>query len=302
MVETNIMKTLKFLLAGCLAAGLAVAQDQSAAPAAPNDSPPPQSFPSHLTIKPGTYVTVRLEQPLSSDRNQVGDAFSATLARPIIVDGIVVAQPGQVLGGRVAEVQKAGRVSGVSRLGVELTDLPIADGQQVPIKTTLTGHTGPSTQGHDAAAIAGTTATGAAIGAAVGWGTGAAIGAGAGAAISVLGVLLTRGAPTVMYPETVLTFRLESAVTISTERAPQMFRYASDQDYQTQQSQQPRLMRRAAGPGYPGSGYAAPGYGAPPPPYYAPAYYPPYPYWGPGFGVVIGPGYYGPRGYYYRRW
>ena len=47
--------------------------------------------PSHLTIKPGTFVTVRVNQGLSSDRNQVGDAFSATLVKPLVVDGVVLA-------------------------------------------------------------------------------------------------------------------------------------------------------------------------------------------------------------------
>ncbi len=117
--------------------------DSNPAPApGPNDPMPPQgppaaAVPPQLTIKPGTYVTVRLNQPLSSDKNQVGDAFSATLVRPVVVDGVIVAERGQTLGGRVSEAQKAGKVSGVSRLGLQLTDLPVVDGQQVPIQTTL---------------------------------------------------------------------------------------------------------------------------------------------------------------------
>src|SRR5579863_5018610 len=89
----------------------------------PNGPPPYAPPPAQLTIKPGTFVTVRINQALSSDRNQTGDAFSATLERPIVVDGVVVAQRGQMVAGRVAEAKKAGRVEGVSRLGVQLTDL-----------------------------------------------------------------------------------------------------------------------------------------------------------------------------------
>ena len=56
------------------------------------EAPPAQmAVPPQLTIKPGTFVTVRIDQPLSSDRNQQGDTFSATLARPVVVDGVVVA-------------------------------------------------------------------------------------------------------------------------------------------------------------------------------------------------------------------
>ena len=66
--------------------------------------------PFQLTINAGTFVTVRVDEPLSSDRNQPGDAFSATLMQPLVVDGVVVAQRGQTIGGRVTEAQKAGRV------------------------------------------------------------------------------------------------------------------------------------------------------------------------------------------------
>ena len=56
---------------------------------------PHYGLPNAVVIKPGTYVTVRVDQPLSSDHNQQNDFFSATLAQPIVVDGIVVAQSGQ---------------------------------------------------------------------------------------------------------------------------------------------------------------------------------------------------------------
>ena len=61
---------------------------QGPAPAQP--APPPQAPPSKLTIPAGTWVTIRVNEPLSSDRNQVGDAFFATLAQPLVVDGLVV--------------------------------------------------------------------------------------------------------------------------------------------------------------------------------------------------------------------
>jgi hypothetical protein len=247
----------------------------------------PQAVPAHLTIKPGTYITVRVSQPLSSDKNQQGDAFYATLAEPIIIDGVVVAQRGETIGGRVTEAQKAGRVEGTSKLGVELISLSLVDGQQLPIQSQMVSRSGGTSVGRDAAAIGTTTALGAAIGAGADWGRGAAIGAGAGAAAGILGVLLTRGRPTVIYPETMLTFRIQAPVEIATDRAPQAFHFATNRDYGT-------------GGGAPA--YAqrppAPGYGPVPGPYYGPASYP-YPYyWGPGLSVYVGPGYY--RGF--RRW
>ena len=255
--------------------------------------PPNQPVPSRLRLQAGTFVTVRIDQMLSSDKNQVGDGFSATLIRPLVADGVVVAQRGQLIAGRVSEVQKAGRVKGVSRLGVQLTDLTLVDGQQVPIETELSNMNGPTSNGRDAAAIAGTTITGAAIGAAADLGPGAAIGAGAGLIAGTVGVLLTRGRPTVIYPESLLTFRLAEPVAISTDRAPQAFHYVGAAGYggapAGQNSPPPR------------SGWNCLGYGWPPPyqapPYY---YYPYYPYpWGVGVGLWWGPGFYG-RGFYGR--
>jgi hypothetical protein len=249
-----------------------------------------------LTIKQGTYVTVRVNQVLSSDHNHPGDAFSATLVKPVVVDGVVVAERGQTIGGRVAEAKKAGMVEGTSKLGVQLTDLSLVDGQNLPIQSQLISRDGPTSIGRDAGAIAGTTAVGAAAGAAADLGRGAAIGAGAGAFVGIVGVLLTRGRPTLIYPEQVLTFRLEAPVTVTTDRAPQAFRYVEPGDYQQADLQRrgPPAMR-VAGPGSYGYG---PGYG--PSPYsYGPAYYPGYsPYfYGPSIGF-----YYGGRGYYGGRY
>jgi len=238
--------------------------------AVPNDPPPAPSVPAQLTIKSGTFLTVRINQVLSSDHNQAGDAFTASLVQPLVVDGFVVAQPGQTIAGHVTEAKKAGRVSGVSHLAVQLTDLTLVDGQQSAIQSQMVTRTGPTSNGQDAAAIGGTTAVGAAAGAVGAGGTGAAIGAGAGAALGTIGVLLTRGHPTIITPESVLTFQIQAPVTISTERAPQAFRYVNPNDYT-----QPRLQTRA--PGY-----------RPPPPYYYGARYP-YPY-----GYPYGPGFYGP--------
>lgn len=266
--------------------------------------PPTPNIPAQLTLKQGSYVIVRINEWLSSDRNQPGDTFTATLEQPLVVDGFVIAPRGATVIGRVTEAKKAGRVEGTSRLGVALTEVTLADGQQLPIQSQMINRNGPTSQGRDAAAIGGTTALGAAIGAGVGWGTGAAIGAGAGAAAGIIGVLLTRGRPTLIYPESVMTFQTTAPATLSTDRAPLAFQYVTPQDYGQQRpylSQRPPAAPYGAPAPAPGYGY---GYGYPAPAYpYAYSYpnpyaYPYYPFYG-GFGVVIGPrfGYYGYRGW-----
>ncbi len=264
-------------------------QGQPYPPQGSYQAPPP--LPAELHVPAGTFVTVRLNQLLTSDHSQVGDGFSATLIRPLIVDGVVVADRGQTIAGRVTEVQKAGRVEGTSKLGIELTEISLVDGSQLPLKTQFISRQGPTTVGRDVAAVGGTTALGAALGAAVGWGRGAAIGAGAGAAAGLAGVLLTRGAPTVIAPESMLTFRIEAPLDVNTTRAPQAFRYVNPGDYQ--QAAQPGYRSRPPAPYGPYGPYSGPYYGGP---YYAGPYYgyPYYPYYyGPSIGFGIGFGRYG---------
>ena len=259
---------------------------------APQADPQPAAVPAQITIPAGAFVTVRVDQFLSSDKSQAGDSFSATLARPLVADGLVVARRGQTLGGRVIDAKKAGRVKGVSHLQVALNTLSLADGQQIPVQTELTSITGTTSNGRDAGAILTTTGAGAAIGAAADWGTGAAIGAGAGLVAGVVGVLVTRGRPTIIYPESQLTFRLAKPVTFSTEKAPQAFVDASTLNIQRAGTQGPP---QGPPPGY--QGCAGPGCAPYPPPYYYGPYYPYY--WGPSFGFYYGGGFYG-RGFYGR--
>jgi hypothetical protein len=271
-------------------------QDQQAAPPPPPDqtgplppaplpqnqqpAPPPYTrtrpanLPDALTIPAGTVIQVRTSDWLSSDRNKIGDEFIATLAQPIVVDGWVVMRRNQNIIGHVTDAKRAGRVKGVSRLQLDLSQLTLVDGQLVPVQTTLLNASAGTSNGRDAAAVGLTTGTGAAIGAAAAGGSGAAIGAGAGFVASIAGVLLTRGKPTIIPPEDVLTFRLENPVTISTVRSNVAFRPVTSQDYaQSKPAPRPRLMRPYPPPPY---GYYAYPYG----PYPYPAYYGYYGRWG----------------------
>ena len=243
------------------------------------------AVPGSFTIPPGTVIFARVNEPLSSDRNHPGDAFTATLDRPIIVDGWVVARRGQTILGSVTVAQKAGRVKGVSELGLELTEITVADGQQLPVLTELWKSSAGTSHGADAAGIATTTGVGTIIGAAADGGVGAGIGAGAGAVAGIAMVLLTRGKPTVLGPEALLSFRLQDPVDISTANSQQAFQPVGPYDYGSSPTLRPRP-----------AAY---------PPAYPPAYYttcgpwgcaPYYGYYGPYIGLGYYGGYYGYRG------
>ena len=272
---------------------------QTMPPQTPDQAPPYQAsapanrpaygLPPELTLRKGTFFTIRTNEPLQSNKNKAGDMFTATLMQPIIANGVVVAQRGQAVAGTVTEVGKD--KDGKHFIRLNLSTLTLADGEQATVQTQLTSIQGRTTPGGvEAGTVVATTAVGAAIGGIAARGTGAAIGAGAGALVGLAAVVATHNHPAVIYPETALTFQITSPVTVSTVNSPQAFRFAGSQDYQPA----PTLRRGPPAPGYayPGYGYAAPGYAYPgyayPPAYY---YGPSYPYyWGPGFGVVIGRG------------
>ena len=139
-MQTRYNSVLALALAAALGGtlpGLAQESQSPAPPAAPAEpAQPPQEaqppttgwhrfgapaqtvapLPATLTLPAGTWITVRVDQEISTDRNQAGDFFAASLAQPLVADGVVVARRGQTVGGVVAEAQKGGRVKGVSRL------------------------------------------------------------------------------------------------------------------------------------------------------------------------------------------
>jgi len=178
---------------------------------------PPPPVPRTVTVPAGTTIAVRIDETLSSERNHAGDSFRAVLDQPLSVDGLVVAERGARVMGKVIDSDRAGRVKGVALLTLELTQLNTSDGQKVKIQTETFNKHGDTSKKADTAKIGAAAAIGAAIGAIAGGGKGAAIGAGAGGAAGTGGVMATRGKDAEVPVETKLSFRLRDAITL-TER------------------------------------------------------------------------------------
>lgn len=224
---------------------------------------PAYGLPPQVTLKPGTFLTMRIGQRLEDTKNSVGDTFSGALTQPLVVNGILVAPRGQMVYGRVAE---AAKVKGVHRLGIEVTGITLADGTLASVHAQLMSRQGPILPyGHQQeGAITTVTANGSAA-----------------PAGETIGVLATKGHNSVIYPETLLTFQTENAVTIETGNSSGAFRYVGPDDYARPSTMTQTVATRPAyvyGPGYYGYPY----------PYYGWGY--PYPYWGPvvGFGFGFG--------------
>ena len=252
--------------------------------------------PDTLTLPAGAVIPVRIQQWLSSDQNHAGDTFSAVLDQPLIVNGWVVGRRGQTVMGRVVLAQKAGHGNSESKLGIELSQLTVVDGRQLPVSTQLIQDSRARSQGRDVATVGGTTALGAIIGGVAGGGSGAAIGAAAGIGAGIAAVMATPGRPTIIRPEELLSFQLQAPVNISTSQSQVAFRPVSQADYGRDQdayANGPRLRYAGAPYGqYPPPSYYYYGCGGPWACYPGPVYFGPGFYGGFGFGprVFVGRG------------
>ncbi len=162
-------------------------------------------------IPEGTTISIRMVDAIDSERNQAGDAFRATLEKPITIDNRVVVPRYADVEGRVVDVASAGHFTGRSDVALVLTKLT-ANGRSYELETDEFAQEGSSRGKRTAETVGGGAGVGALIGAIAGGGKGAAIGAGAGAATGTAVQAVTKGQQVVIPSETILDFQLKAPV------------------------------------------------------------------------------------------
>lgn len=183
-------------------------ENQTPAPA------PPAPTPHTVTLNAGLLLPVRLVDSLSSDRNQIGDRFSASLDRELVVEGFVIAERGARVEGQLVAVDRGTKTKGNALLSLEVTAILTSDNQYVRVQTDAFNKLSEPNHTTDAEKIGGGAVVGAIIGAVAGGGKGAAIGAGVGGGAGAGDVLLTRK-PATLASETRISFRMRAPVTIT---------------------------------------------------------------------------------------
>jgi hypothetical protein len=176
---------------------------------------PIASAPRKYTVPEGTEISVRLIDAISTETNEAGDTFMASLSEPLKTDGVTLFPQDTFVKGKVVSVEEPGRVHGVASISLELTELQAGKGKSVPIKTETFAEQAKAEKKKDAAIIGGGAGIGTAIGAIAGGKKGAVIGAAIGGAGSTGYVLSTKGKQ-IKYPsETLMTFKLAERLTVS---------------------------------------------------------------------------------------
>jgi hypothetical protein len=176
-------------------------------------APPPPPAPKKLIIDQGTQVTVRLIDPIDSEKNQTGDTFHATLNAPLSSDGEEAVPAGVELTGHLASVKSAGKFAGQSEVVLQLDSLS-SGGKTYSLQTDQYKKTGSSRGKNTAEKVGGGAVIGGIIGAIAGGGKGAAIGAAAGAGVGGAVQAATKGQQIKLPSETVLNFMLQAPITV----------------------------------------------------------------------------------------
>jgi hypothetical protein len=161
---------------------------------APAPMPAPEPRVVTATVPTGTNMSLTLNETLSTERNRVGDSFTATLQSPIMDgSGNVLIPAGATVRGRLTEVNKSGHVgeTGILKLAFEAVSF---GGSSYPMDGTVVRanpqRSNRTSTGESVGKVAAGAAAGAVLGRVLGKDTkstvkGAVIGAAAGTAIAM---------------------------------------------------------------------------------------------------------------------
>jgi hypothetical protein len=166
-----------------------------------------------VVIPAGIPILVRTGETLSSKSSQAGQSFSATVAKPVVVDGQTVIEEGAAARGTVVDAKAMGHFNGGALLHVRLTSVTI-NGHEQNIETSAAGSSLKGKGKRSAIAIGGGAGAGAILGGIFGGGKGAAIGAAAGGGAGTAGAAFTGNKEIVLPAETALTCTLKAPVEV----------------------------------------------------------------------------------------
>jgi len=170
--------------------------------------------PAAIVVPAGTEITVTVDQKLSSKTSQPGQAFMASVAQPVTVDGRTAIPKGSSVSGKVLRAKEKGKIKGEGELAITLTSVTIR-GRNYSLATGSLDSTVKGKGKRTAVTTGGGAAGGALIGGLAGGGKGAGIGALVGAAGGFVGGALTGNKQIEIAPETPLTFSLAKPLTLS---------------------------------------------------------------------------------------
>lgn len=177
-------------------------------------TPPVRAVLAQITIPEGTAVTVRLIDPVDTEKHKEGDTFRASVDSPIVIDEKTVIPKNADVEAKLVSAKSAGHFTGSSEVVLILTKITVG-GKVYDVQTGEFTKQGASRGKRSAVVVGGGAAVGAVIGAIAGGGKGAAIGAAAGAGTGTGVQALTKGQQIKLPSETLLEFQLKAPLTVT---------------------------------------------------------------------------------------
>src|SRR5580692_5541036 len=207
-------------------------------PVAANPVPAPASDPNAITIPAGTKIPLSLKQAISTKNAREGDAVYAETAFPFVVDNRVIVPAGSYIQGRIAHVERAGRVKGRAEILMHFTSMIYPSGYTVMLPGSVENtpgadnksvkdsegtiqqdsETGKKVEDATKNGVYGTSGGATAGGLATGGLDGARVGAGVGAAAGVAWALLKRGSDVKLDVGTSIEMEIQRPITVDASR------------------------------------------------------------------------------------
>jgi hypothetical protein len=206
-------------------------------PVAANPVPAPASDSNAITIPAGTKIPLCLKQAISTKNAREGDAVYAETAFPFVVDNRVIVPAGSYIQGRIAHVERAGRVKGRAEILMHFTSMIYPSGYTVMLPGSV-----ENTPGADNKSVKDSEGTiqqdkdtgkkieegakggvygasgGALAGGLSGGLNGARVGAAAGAAVGIGWALLKRGNDVKLDVGTSIEMEIQRPITVDASR------------------------------------------------------------------------------------
>ncbi len=90
-----------------------------------------------VKLPTGSALHCRLTQAISTKLNFQGDAYTATVTEPVIVNGHEIVPYGSTVQGRIAWMLRPGRIKGAGAMQLAVDKITFPDGRSFPLAATL---------------------------------------------------------------------------------------------------------------------------------------------------------------------
>lgn len=133
-------KRLAITLGVSLLLGVAAAQEQTATPQETKTTSTAPKAADAASLPAGTVVHMKLETPINTTTNKVGDTFAGRVTNDVMLNGKAVIPVGSSIQGRVTRLDEPRRYKGVPTIEMRPETVTLPNGDKLAIIAVVTGN------------------------------------------------------------------------------------------------------------------------------------------------------------------